>query len=53
MTHAFGLGSPAIIVKVKTDTANLTRLFIWELIALDYISRSAHGRFSVSRERLS
>lgn len=52
MTHAFGLGSLAIIVKVKADTANLTSL-LCELIALEYISKGAHCRFYVSLERSS
>lgn len=52
MTHTYGLGSLAIIVKVKADTANLTSL-LYELIALEYISKGAHCRFYVSLERSS
>lgn len=52
MTHTYSLGSLAIIVKVKGDTANLTSL-LYELIALEYISKGAHCRFYVSLERSS
>lgn len=52
MRPTSALGSAAIMVKVKADTANLTGL-LYGLIALEYIKKGARCRFYVSLERSS